>query len=64
MKKWLCQKIKETAFNELRSKQATYSKVRNIVHNKVETPPYLYNSKWPNALDKIALNLQTITALR
>ena len=58
-KKWLKQKVKEAAFNELSSIQASHSKVRDIVYYKLETQPYLNNSKFSNSDCELLLALRS-----
>ena len=58
-KKWLRQKIKEAAFNELIGIQASHSKVRDIVYNSLETQPYLNNPKFSNSECKLLLALRS-----
>ena len=58
-KKWLRQKIKEAAFNELTDIQASHSKVRDIVYNSLETQPYLNNPKFSNSDCELLLALRS-----
>ena len=57
-KKWLSQKIKEAAFKELSSIQASHTKVRDIVYHRLETQPYLNSSKFSNRDCELLLALR------
>ena len=54
-------KVKETAFNELKTKQESHSKVNKIVYNSLVKQPYLVSPIFTNEDVEVLVNLRSHT---